>query len=37
MIRVRKRLPIAPVAAVFCVVLSLVLRAFLMPGLARGA
>ena len=37
MIRVRKRLPIAPVAAMFCVVFSLVLRAFLMPGLARGA
>ena len=37
MIRVRKRLPIAPVAAVFCVVLSLVLRAFLMPSLSRGA
>ena len=37
MIRVRKRLPIAPVAAVLCVVFSLVLRAFLMPSLARGA
>lgn len=37
MIRVRKRLPLTPVLAMFCVVLSLVLRAFLMPGLARGA
>ena len=37
MIRVRKRLPIAPVAAVLCVVFSLVLRAFLMPSLSRGA
>ena len=37
MIRVRKRLPLAPVLAMVCVVLSLILRAFLMPGLARGA
>ena len=37
MIRVRKRLPLAPVLAMFCVVLSLVLRAFLMPSLSRGA
>ena len=37
MIRVRKRLPLTPVLAMFCVVFSLVLRAFLMPGLARGA
>ncbi len=37
MIRVRKRLPLTPMAAIFCVVLSLVLRALVMPGLVRGA
>ena len=37
MVRVRKRLPIAPVLAVFCVVLSLVLRALVLPGLMHGA